>query len=69
MDIIAKLKSDLAIFLKKHGSEKLSLSVKQELNSLDSIRAKHEENARQLRNKADSIAEEIESTSNDILEF
>ncbi|EGR1699530.1 DNA sulfur modification protein DndD [Vibrio parahaemolyticus] len=69
LDIIAKLKSDLAIFLKKHGSEKLSLSVKQELNSLDSIRAKHEENARQLRNKADSIAEEIESTSNDILEL
>ncbi|HHC6444120.1 TPA: DNA sulfur modification protein DndD [Vibrio parahaemolyticus] len=69
LDIIAKLKSDLAIFLKKHGSEKLSLSVKQELNSLDSIRAKHEENTRQLRNKADSIAEEIESTSNDILEL
>ncbi|MDK9783067.1 DNA sulfur modification protein DndD [Vibrio sp. B172a] len=69
LDIIAKLKSDLAIFLKKHGSEKLSLSVKQELNSLDSIRAKHEENAKQLRSKADSIAKEIESTSSEVLEL
>ncbi|GLT17757.1 hypothetical protein GCM10007938_15350 [Vibrio zhanjiangensis] len=67
LDVIAKLKSDLNIFLKKQGFSALSQSLKEEMNSLDEQRISHERNAEKLRGEADIVAAQIELTSHDIL--
>ncbi|GAB2664206.1 DNA sulfur modification protein DndD [Vibrio panuliri] len=67
LDVIAKLKSDLNIFLKKQGSSALSQSLKEEIDSLDEQRISHERNAEKLRGKADIVDAQIELTSRDIL--
>ncbi|EHR6002933.1 DNA sulfur modification protein DndD [Vibrio parahaemolyticus] len=67
LDVIAKLKSDLNIFLKKQGSSALSQSLKAEMDSLDQQRISHERNAEKLRGEADIIDAQIELVSHDIL--
>lgn len=67
LDVIAKLKSDLNIFLKKQGSSALSQSLKEEMNSLDEQRISHERNAEKLRGEADIVDAQIELISRDIL--
>ncbi|HGF3749936.1 DNA sulfur modification protein DndD [Vibrio parahaemolyticus] len=67
LDVIAKLKSDLNIFLKKQGSSALSQSLKAEMDSLDQQRISHERNAEKLRGEADIIDAQIELVSRDIL--
>jgi DNA sulfur modification protein DndD len=67
LDVIAKLKSDLNIFLKKQGSSALSQSLKAEMDSLDEQRIAHERNAEKLRGEADIVDAQIELVSRDIL--
>ncbi|HAS6174913.1 TPA: DNA sulfur modification protein DndD [Vibrio vulnificus] len=67
LDVIAKLKSDLNIFLKKQGSSALSQSLKEEMDSLEEQRISHERNAEKLRGEADIVDAQIELTSRDIL--
>ncbi|ELP5899055.1 DNA sulfur modification protein DndD [Vibrio vulnificus] len=67
LDVIAKLKSDLNIFLKKQGSSALSQSLKKEMDSLDEQRIAHERNAEKLRGEADIVDAQIELVSRDIL--
>ena len=67
LDVIAKLKSDLNIFLKKQGSSALSQSLKEEMGSLDEKRISHERNAEKLRGEADIVDAQIELVSRDIL--
>lgn len=67
LDVIAKLKSDLNIFLKKQGSSALSQSLKEEMDSLDEQRISHERNAEKLRGEADIVDAQIELVSRDIL--
>ncbi|MCG9684859.1 DNA sulfur modification protein DndD [Vibrio sp. Isolate23] len=67
LDVIAKLKSDLNIFLKKQGSSALSQSLKEEMDSLDEQRISHERNAEKLRGEADIVDAQIELVSHDIL--
>ncbi|KYN26285.1 DNA sulfur modification protein DndD [Vibrio cidicii] len=67
LDVIAKLKSDLNIFLKKQGSQALSQSLKEEMENLDKLRIKHERNAEKLRGEADIVDAQIELVSRDIL--
>ncbi|HHE0527711.1 TPA: DNA sulfur modification protein DndD [Vibrio parahaemolyticus] len=67
LDVIAKLKSDLNIFLKKQGSSALSQSLKEEMDSLDEKRISHERNAEKLRGEADIVDAQIELVSRDIL--
>ncbi|GAD03610.1 DNA sulfur modification protein DndD [Agarivorans albus] len=67
LDVIAKLKSDLNIFLKKQGSEALSQSLKEEMNALDEQRIDHERKAEKLRGEADIVDAQIELVSRDIL--
>lgn len=67
LDVIAKLKSDLNIFLKKQGSSALSQSLKKEMDSLDEQRISHERNAEKLRGEADIVDAQIELVSRDIL--
>lgn len=67
LDVIAKLKSDLNIFLKKQGSSALSQSLKEEMDSLDEQRIAHERNAEKLRGEADIVDAQIELVSRDIL--
>ncbi|WP_085320085.1 DNA sulfur modification protein DndD [Vibrio harveyi] len=67
LDVIAKLKSDLNIFLKKQGSSALSQSLKEQMDSLDEKRISHERNAEKLRGEADIVAAQIELVSRDIL--
>ncbi len=67
LDVIAKLKSDLNIFLKKQGSQALSQSLKEEMENLDKLRIKHARNAEKLRGKADIVDTQIELVSRDIL--
>ncbi|MGF1853816.1 DNA sulfur modification protein DndD [Vibrio satsumensis] len=66
LDVIAKLKSDLNIFLKKQGAGALSQSLKEEMNSLDEQRIIHERKAEKLRSKADFIVENIREESRNI---
>ncbi|CAH1526358.1 DNA sulfur modification protein DndD [Vibrio harveyi] len=66
LDVIAKLKSDLNIFLKKQGSSALSQSLKEEMDSLDKQRISHERNAEKLRGEADIVGAQIELVSRDI---
>ena len=67
LDVIAKLKSDLNIFLKKQGSGALSQSLKEEMNALDEQRIDHERKAEKLRGEADIVDAQIELVSRDIL--
>ncbi|OEE98619.1 DNA sulfur modification protein DndD [Vibrio crassostreae] len=67
LDVIAKLKSDLNIFLKKQGAGALSQSLKEEMNSLDEQRIIHERKAEKLRGEADIVDAQIELVSRDIL--
>ncbi len=67
LDVIAKLKSDLNIFLKKQGSSALNQSLKEEMDSLDKQRISHERNAEKLRGEADIVDAQIELVSRDIL--
>ncbi|MCG9781336.1 DNA sulfur modification protein DndD [Vibrio brasiliensis] len=67
LDVIAKLKSDLNIFLKKQGSSALNQSLKEEMDSLDEQRIAHERNAEKLRGEADIVDAQIELVSRDIL--
>ncbi|EMB9235432.1 DNA sulfur modification protein DndD [Vibrio alginolyticus] len=67
LDVIAKLKSDLNIFLKKQGSSAVSQSLKKEMDSLDEKRISHERNAEKLRGEADIVDAQIELVSRDIL--
>ena len=67
LDVIAKLKSDLNIFLKKQGSSALSQSLREKMDSLDEQRISHERNAEKLRDEADIVDAQIELISRDIL--
>ncbi|MFZ3440207.1 DNA sulfur modification protein DndD [Vibrio harveyi] len=67
LDVIAKLKSDLNIFLKKQGSSALSQSLKEQMDSLDEQRINHERNAEKLRGEADIVDAQIELVSREIL--
>ncbi|MEZ9419644.1 DNA sulfur modification protein DndD [Vibrio breoganii] len=67
LDVIAKLKSDLNIFLKKQGSGALSQSVKEQMNALDEQRISHERKAEKLRGEADIVDAQIELVSHDII--
>ncbi len=67
LDVIAKLKSDLGIFLKKQGSGALNQSLKEEMDSLDEKRISHERKAEKLRGEADIVDAQIALVSRDIL--
>ncbi|AJR09778.1 DNA sulfur modification protein DndD [Photobacterium gaetbulicola] len=67
LDVIAKLKNDLNIFLKKQGSGALTQSLKEEMNTLDEQRIDHERKAEKLRGEADIVDAQIELVSRDIL--
>ncbi len=67
LDVIAKLKSDLNIFLKKQGTGALSQSLQEKMKSLDEQRISHERNSEKLRGKADIVDAQIELVSRDIL--
>lgn len=67
LDVIAKLKSDLGIFLKKQGSGALNQSLKEEMDSLDKERISHERKAEKLRCEADIVDAQIALVSRDIL--
>ncbi|ACH63673.1 DNA sulfur modification protein DndD [Aliivibrio fischeri MJ11] len=67
LDVIAKLKSDLNIFLKKQGAGALSQSLKEEMDNLENIRIKHEREADKLRFEAENeVYKQIIHTSSDI---
>ncbi|PNI05974.1 DNA sulfur modification protein DndD [Vibrio diazotrophicus] len=67
LDVIAKLKSDLGIFLKKQGSGALNQSLKEEMDSLDKERISHERKSEKLRGEADIVDAQIALVSRDIL--
>ncbi|MGL5334989.1 MAG: DNA sulfur modification protein DndD [Enterovibrio sp.] len=67
LDVIAKLKSDLNIFLKKQGASVLNKSVKEEMDALDKQRITHERKAEKLRGDADIVNTQIELVARDIL--
>ncbi|HCD5199119.1 TPA: DNA sulfur modification protein DndD [Vibrio parahaemolyticus] len=67
LDVIAKLKSDLAIYLKKQGAGALSQSLKEEMEALEKQRISHERKSEKLRGEADIVAAQIELVSRDIL--
>ncbi|ASG03019.1 DNA sulfur modification protein DndD [Vibrio anguillarum] len=67
LDVIAKLKSDLNIFLKKQGASSLSHSIQEEMEALDQKRIHHERAAEKLRFHAENdIYTQIEHTSAEI---
>lgn len=67
LDVIAKLKSDLNIFLKKQGASSLSHSIQEEMETLDQKRIHHERAAEKLRFHAENgIYTQIEHTSAEI---
>ncbi|ACQ93198.1 DNA sulfur modification protein DndD [Tolumonas auensis DSM 9187] len=66
LDVIAKLKSDLNIYLKKQGATLLETSIKQQLDNLDETRIKHERNAEKLRHEANQVLIQIEHVSQEI---
>jgi DNA sulfur modification protein DndD len=63
LDVIAKLKSDLNIYLKKQGASLLEQSIKQQLDSLDVKRIQHERNSEKLRYEANQVLIQIEHES------
>ncbi|EGQ7936426.1 DNA sulfur modification protein DndD [Vibrio vulnificus] len=67
LDVIAKLKSDLAIYLKKQGAGALSQSLKEEMEALEKQRISYERKSEKLRGEADIVAAQIELVSHDIL--
>ncbi|EGR0104721.1 TPA: DNA sulfur modification protein DndD [Vibrio vulnificus] len=67
LDVIAKLKSDLAIYLKKQGAGALSKSLKEEMEALEKQRISYERKSEKLRGEADIVAAQIELVSHDIL--
>ncbi|HFQ4908949.1 DNA sulfur modification protein DndD [Vibrio vulnificus] len=67
LDVIAKLKSDLAIYLKKQGAGALSQSLKDEMEALEKQRISYERKSEKLRGEADIVAAQIELVSHDIL--
>ncbi len=66
LDVIAKLKSDLNIYLKKQGASLLEQSIKQHLDSLDVKRIQHERNSEKLRYEANQVLIQIEHESQQI---
>lgn len=66
LDVIAKLKSDLNIYLKKQGASLLEQSIKQQLDSLDVKRIQHERNSEKLRYEANQVLIQIEHESQHI---
>lgn len=67
LDVIAKLKSDLNIFLKKQGVNSLSHSIQEQMEALDQKRIHHERAAEKLRFHAENdIYTQIEHTSAEI---
>lgn len=67
LDVIAKLKSDLNIFLKKQGAGLLSQSLKEEMEALENTRISHEREAEKLRFQADNeLLTQIEHTNSNI---
>ncbi|WP_226421866.1 DNA sulfur modification protein DndD [Vibrio sp. E14] len=66
LDVIAKLKSDLNIYLKKHGASLLEQSIKQQLDSLDGKRIQHERSSEKLRYEANQVLIQIEHESQQI---
>ncbi len=66
LDVIAKLKSDLNIYLKKQGASLLEQSIKQQLDSLDVKRIQHERNSEKLRYEANQVLIQIEHESQQI---
>lgn len=67
LDVIAKLKSDLAIYLKKQGAGALNQSLKEEMEALEKQRSNHERKSEKLRGEVDTVAAQIELVSRDIL--
>ncbi|MEZ8394582.1 DNA sulfur modification protein DndD [Vibrio cyclitrophicus] len=67
LDVIAKLKSDLNIFLKKQGAGALSQSLKEEMDNLEDIRIRHERESDKLRFEAENeVYKQIIHTNSDI---
>jgi DNA sulfur modification protein DndD len=66
IDVIAKLKADLNIFLKKQGSSAVTQSLRQEIDTLDALRMAHESKAERLRGDADIIDASISLVAKDI---
>ncbi|MFV0447132.1 MAG: DNA sulfur modification protein DndD [Vibrio sp.] len=66
LDVIAKLKSDLNIYLKKHGASLLEQSIKQQLDVLDEKRIQHERSSEKLRYEANQVLIQIEHESQHI---
>ncbi len=66
LDVIAKLKSDLNIFLKKQGASTLSHSLKEEMENLEKTRIQHEREADKLRFEAGEVVKQIVHTTSDI---
>lgn len=66
LDVIAKLKSDLNIYLKKQGASLLDQSIKQQLNSLDKKRIEHERSSEQLHHEANQVLIQIGHESKEI---
>lgn len=66
IDVIAKLKADLNIFLKKHGSGALAQSLREEMDALDALRMDHESKAERLRGDADIVDASISLVAKEI---
>lgn len=60
LDVIAKLKSDLTIYLKKQGASSVGETVKQQLEKLDVVRINHERASERLRHEAQQVVIELE---------
>lgn len=66
LDVIAKLKSDLSIHLKKEGASTLSHSLREEMHLLEVKTIEHERNVETLRNEADFVDENIQQLTKKI---
>ena len=66
LDVIAKLKSDLSIHLKKEGASALNQSLREEIQSLEAKKIEHESNVENFRHKADFVDENIQQLTKKI---
>ncbi|WP_415892549.1 DNA sulfur modification protein DndD [Neptuniibacter sp. PT8_73] len=69
IDLIARLKSDLAIYLKRHGAETMPAKINQELKVLEDERKELEKIAERARFEADLKAAKIDLTDKEITEL
>lgn len=69
IDLVARLKSDLAIYLKRHGAEAMPAKINQELKALEEQRKGLEKAAERSRFEADLKAAKIELTDKALQEL